>query len=27
MPAKDTIHTAVKHALEKDGWVITQEYH
>jgi hypothetical protein len=25
MPAKDTFHDAVKHALEKDGWIITHD--
>jgi hypothetical protein len=25
MPAKDIFHNAVKHALEKDGWLITDD--
>lgn len=25
MPAKDTYHQVVKHALEKDGWLITDD--
>lgn len=25
MPAKDVFHNAVKHALEKDGWLITDD--
>ena len=25
MPAKDLIHDAVRHALEKDGWTITRD--
>jgi XisH protein len=25
MPAKDIFHNAVKHGLEKDGWLITQD--
>ncbi|WP_318731183.1 element excision factor XisH family protein [Roseofilum sp. Belize Diploria] len=25
MPAKDLFHQAVRHALEKDGWIITHD--
>ncbi len=25
MPAKDIFHNAVKRALEKDGWIITDD--
>ncbi|WP_008309140.1 element excision factor XisH family protein [Leptolyngbya sp. PCC 6406] len=25
MPARDTFHNAVRHALEKDGWTITHD--
>ncbi|HBY75473.1 MAG TPA: fatty-acid oxidation protein subunit alpha, partial [Cyanobacteria bacterium UBA11148] len=26
MPAKDVFHNTVKTALEKDGWIITDEH-
>jgi hypothetical protein len=25
MPAKDIFHTIIKHALEKDGWIVTDD--
>lgn len=27
MPAKDVFHDLVKHALEKEGWVVTHEHY
>lgn len=26
MPAKDILHETVKHALIKEGWIITDDY-